>query len=68
MTIESGKTQKGATVGCPFCNTLNRVDLSRLKDRPTCTECTRPLLLDRPIPVSDQNFGAAALVVATPTE
>ncbi|HEU5262839.1 MAG TPA: thioredoxin [Gemmatimonadales bacterium] len=42
-----------ATVACPFCATLNRVDLSRLADRPRCGECKRPILLDRPIAVSD---------------
>ena len=44
---------KHATVACPFCATLNRVDLSRIADRPKCGKCARPILLDRPIPVSD---------------
>src|SRR5437870_10478114 len=44
-----------ATVACPFCATLNRVDLARLADRPRCGECKRPILLDRPIAVSDAN-------------
>jgi thioredoxin 2 len=47
---------KHATVACPFCGTLNRVDLARLADRPTCGECKRPILLDRPIAVSDASF------------
>jgi len=42
-----------ATVACPFCATLNRVDLARLADRPRCAECKRPILLDRPIAVTD---------------
>lgn len=42
-----------ATVACPFCATLNRVDLARLADRPRCGECKRPILLDRPIAVTD---------------
>ena len=45
-----------ATVPCPFCATLNRVDLSRVDDRPKCGQCGRPILLDRPVPVSDQTF------------
>lgn len=45
-----------ATVACPFCFSLNRVNLARLQDRPKCRECGRPLLLDRPVQVSDQNF------------
>jgi thioredoxin 2 len=45
-----------ATVACPFCATLNRVDLARAADRPKCGHCGRPLLLDRPLAVSDANF------------
>jgi len=47
---------KKATVACPFCSTLNRVDLGRLGDRPRCGECKRPILLDRPIAVTDATF------------
>ncbi|HXL33797.1 MAG TPA: thioredoxin [Gemmatimonadales bacterium] len=36
------------TMSCPFCDTLNRVDLGRLGDGPKCAGCGRPLLLDRP--------------------
>jgi thioredoxin 2 len=42
-----------ATVACPFCAKLNRVDLARLAERPKCGSCTRPLLLDRPNGVTD---------------
>lgn len=45
--------RRHATVACPFCSTLNRVDLTRLADRPRCASCKRPILLDRPIAVSD---------------
>jgi thioredoxin 2 len=45
-----------ATLGCRFCGTLNRVDLARAEDRPKCGECGRPILLDRPIAVSDQDL------------
>ncbi len=41
-------TSRRATVSCPFCETLNRVDLARLHDGPKCGGCSRPLLLDRP--------------------
>ena len=49
-------TQPKATVSCPFCQTLNRVDLSRVNHRPKCGECGRPIVLDRPIQVSDQDL------------
>jgi len=45
-----------ATVACPFCDTLNRVDLSRMDQHPQCGNCGKPILLDRPIAVSDANF------------
>lgn len=45
-----------ATVACPFCETLNRVDLSRLDQHPKCGKCGKPILLDRPIAVSDETF------------
>lgn len=49
---------KRATVACPFCATLNRVDLERITDRPICGSCGRPILLDRPIAVSDATLDA----------
>lgn len=45
-----------ATVACPFCGTLNRVDMARVADRPKCGSCGKPILLDRPIAVSDAVF------------
>ena len=45
-----------ATVRCPFCSKLNRVDLARAGDRPKCGECGKPILLDRPISLTDQDF------------
>jgi thioredoxin 2 len=45
-----------ATVPCPFCGTLNRVDLTRIHSGPKCGSCGRPILLDRPIAVGDDNF------------
>jgi thioredoxin 2 len=45
-----------ATVACPFCETLNRVDLTRLDQHPKCGNCGRPMLLDHPVAVSDGNF------------
>ena len=45
-----------ALVRCPFCATLNRVDASRAADRPKCGECSKPLLMDRPIVVTDSDL------------
>jgi thioredoxin 2 len=45
-----------ATVACPFCSTLNRIDLSRIGDHPKCGSCGKPILLDRPLAVTDATF------------
>ena len=54
MTVS--EASKSVTLRCPFCDTLNRVELARAADRPTCGECKRPILLDRPVKVADQDF------------
>jgi thioredoxin 2 len=55
--MESTATQaRKATVACAFCGKLNRVDLARAADRPRCGECGKPILLDRPLRVTDADF------------
>ena len=49
-------TPPHATVECAFCQALNRVNLERIKDRPKCRECKRPILLDRPVRATDASF------------
>ena len=44
------------TVRCPFCATLNRVDLERLAAGPKCADCGKPIRLDRPVKVTDPDF------------
>ena len=58
MSDSGTKASSGrrATVRCPFCSKLNRVDLSRTAEKPRCGECRRPLLLDRPVAVGDREF------------
>jgi thioredoxin 2 len=50
------KAANTVTIRCAFCEKLNRVDLARAADRPTCGECARPILLDRPVKVGDDDF------------
>jgi thioredoxin 2 len=45
-----------ATVSCQFCLTLNRVDVGKVDAGPKCGECGRPILLDRPVRASDDDF------------
>ncbi len=54
--MTNATTGKHATVSCPFCASLNRVDLGRLEDGPRCGTCRRPLLLDRPVAVPGESF------------
>lgn len=44
------------TVRCPFCLKLNRVELERAADGPRCGECSRPILLDRPVKLSEEDL------------
>ena len=57
---------KQATVACPFCATLNRVDLARIDHGPKCGNCGRPILLDRPIAVSDATLDGVLAGTAVP--
>jgi thioredoxin 2 len=45
---------------------LNRVDLARAAERPACGECGRPILLDRPVKVSEEDFDKTALGATAP--
>ena len=45
-----------ATIACPGCGRLNRVDLARAADRPRCGVCRTPIALDRPLPLTDASF------------
>ena len=44
------------TVRCQFCQTWNRLDASRVADRPKCGKCAKPILLDRPLKLDDETF------------
>jgi len=49
-------TRRTATISCPFCTRLNRVDLARVADRPKCADCGKPILLDRPVRAGDADL------------
>jgi thioredoxin 2 len=53
---EATLTEKKATLRCQFCQSWNKVDLSRAEDRPKCGKCGKPMLLDRPIHLDDETF------------
>ena len=47
---------RSVVVRCPMCTTLNRVDVTRIPDRPKCAHCAKPILLDRPLVATDSDF------------
>src|SRR5438552_15473012 len=55
-----------ATVACPFCETLNRVNMERVADRHKYGNCRRPILLDRPLAVADANFAQVTTDTSAP--
>jgi thioredoxin 2 len=53
------ETTKGAqhiTVRCQFCDTWNRIDAVKVADGPKCGKCAKPILLERPIALTDDTF------------
>lgn len=66
MNRQTKTSEKKPTVPCQFCQTLNRVDLTRQGDHPKCGDCGKPILLDRPIKVSEEHFDATVLKSPVP--
>jgi thioredoxin 2 len=49
-------TIKKLTVRCQFCDTWNRIDASKVTAGPKCGKCSKPILLERPLPLTDETF------------
>ena len=64
--MTTSETRAAVTLRCSFCLTLNRVDLTRAADRPKCGECKRPVFLDRPVKVEEEDFEQTVLQAAMP--
>ena len=56
MTGTTDTKTPHVTVHCQFCQSWNRVDATRVANRPKCGKCQRPLLLDRPVPLTEEDF------------
>lgn len=54
--LELRMNNEHVTLRCQFCLTWNRVDASRIDDRPKCGKCERPMLLDRPWKLEEDTF------------
>ena len=55
-TTTPDATTRHLTIRCQFCEAWNRVDAARAADRPKCGKCGKPMLLDRPIALTDETF------------
>jgi thioredoxin 2 len=57
MREHEATLSRKVTIRCLFCGALNRVDVVRaIEHQPKCGECQRPILLDRPVKVTDEEF------------
>src|SRR3990170_1261716 len=47
---------RAITVRCQFCQAWNRIDSEKAADGPKCGKCARPIVLERPLPLTDDTF------------
>lgn len=64
--MPSSTMENSVTLRCAFCQTLNSIDIGRAADRPTCGECSKPMLLDRPVKVLQEDFDKTVLEADVP--
>jgi thioredoxin 2 len=60
-TTATTSATRRVTLQCQFCQTWNRVDAARASDRPKCGKCSKPMLLDRPWPLTEDTFDRTIL-------
>lgn len=44
------------TLRCEFCQAWNRIDAEKVGDGPKCGKCAKPILLERPLTLTDDTF------------
>jgi thioredoxin 2 len=64
--VPNPEAKSHVTVRCGFCLKLNRVDLDKAAARPRCGDCGKPMLLDRPLKVSQEDFDRTVLGAEAP--
>ena len=47
---------RAITVRCQVCQAWNRIDSEKAADGPKCGKCARPIVLERPLPLTDDTF------------
>jgi thioredoxin 2 len=66
MAQDNAQGARQAVVDCAFCSTANRIDLTKLSNGPRCANCHRPMLLDRPLKVTEAEFDRTLLGTTVP--
>ena len=56
METETNTNARKLTVRCQFCDTWNRIDAGKVTAGPKCGKCAKPILLERPITLTDDTF------------
>ena len=56
MVIFPEMSSSSSIVVCVNCQSPNRIPDDRLRERPKCGKCTRPLFTGHPIALTDQSF------------
>ena len=64
--MTEAQAETSVTLRCAFCGKLNHVDMTRAAGRPQCGDCTKPMLLDRPVKVSQDDFDRTVLQSKVP--
>lgn len=49
-------TVRSITVRCQFCEAWNRIDSEKVPDGPKCGKCAKPIMLERPVTLTDDTF------------
>ena len=59
-------SQSSVRLRCSFCRALNRVEVASAGDQIECDKCARPMLLDRPVKISQDDFETTVLGAGVP--
>lgn len=56
MEAETKAATLKLTVRCQFCETWNRIEATKVAAGPKCGKCGKPILLERPVMLTDDTF------------
>lgn len=59
-------SQSSVRLRCSFCRALNLVEVASAGDQIECDKCARPMLLDRPVKISQDDFETTVLGAGVP--